>query len=176
MIDQNFVPRVTTTHAAWGSGRPHLIIGRDSHRVRFALSTDIVRIGSGSEVELVLRGADAVHATIQHDERDEYVLIMHGAGTMNATRPEDQETDERTEVLRTGAHFTISGWKFIFARDEASDHGRPYGGRNGGEWSHQRRQEPRPDYHQDVEESADMMHAADGPVVLHEHPEFLRLR
>jgi predicted GNAT family acetyltransferase len=40
----------------------------------------------------------------------------------------------------------MGAWRLVFARDEFADHGRPYGGRNGGEGAHQRRQAPRPDY------------------------------
>jgi hypothetical protein len=37
-------------------------------------------------------------------------------------------------------------WTFVYARDEYADHGRPYGGREGGEGTHQPRQPERPDY------------------------------
>ena len=46
----------------------------------------------------------------------------------------------------TGAQFTIGDWMLVFSRDEYADHGRPYGGRNGGEGTHQERQPERPDY------------------------------
>jgi len=37
-------------------------------------------------------------------------------------------------------------WRFTFARDEYADHGRPFGGREGGELADQPVQPPRPDY------------------------------
>ena len=135
-----------TTHAAWGAGEPRLLVSRhDEDRTVFELTGDRVTIGSGAGSDLTLEGADAVHATILHDERDEYVLTMHGAGEMNASS-EVGAPGERSEILRTGARFTIGEWMLVFARDEFADHGRPYGGREGGEWSDQPPQPQRPDY------------------------------
>lgn len=132
----------TTTHAAWGSGDPHLLVSREDVRKVFPLTADETRIGSAPDCELVLDDADPVHATIVHDDRDEYVLTMHGAGEMNAW----SEDDTRTEILRTGARFTVAGWSLVFMRDEYADHGRPWGGREGGELSDQPPQPQRPDY------------------------------
>ncbi|WDH78412.1 FHA domain-containing protein [Microbacterium esteraromaticum] len=140
----------TTTHAAWGAGRPHLrITGADDERSTFDITVDQVTIGSGAGSTLLLPGADALHATIVHDDRDEYVLTMHGAGAMNANREEDAEP--HSEILRTGAHFTIGEWLLVFAREEFADHGRPFGGREGGELSDQDSQPARPDYRGDDE-------------------------
>lgn len=135
----------TTTHAEWGAGRPHLrITGEDGERIMLDITVDEVTIGSGAGCTLLLPGAAPLHATIIHDARDEYVLTMHGPGEMNASREEDG--DGATEVLRTGAHFTIGGWTLVFGREEFADHGRPYGGRQGGELSDQDSQPERPDY------------------------------
>ena len=68
----------TTTHAEWGAGDPRLRITRDDERTEFALEADVVRIGSAEGNELRLTDTDPVHATITHDERDEYVLTLHG--------------------------------------------------------------------------------------------------
>lgn len=135
-----------TTHAAWGAGEPRLLVSRhDDDRTVFELTGDRAIIGSGTGSDLVLEGADAVHATIVHDDRDEYVLTLHGAGEMNANS-EVGPAGERSEILRTGARFTIGEWMLVFARDEFADHGRPYGGREGGELSDQPAQPQRPDY------------------------------
>ncbi|WP_407357764.1 FHA domain-containing protein [Microbacterium sp. LTA6] len=141
----------TTTHAEWGAGNPHLLITRDDERTEHPLDVDVVRIGSAGGNELQLSDTDPVHATIQHDERDEYVLTLHGEGEMNA-QPDAAATHagERTQTLRTGARFTAGPWTFVFAREEYADHGRPYGGRLGGEYSDQRLQPPRPDYRDDA--------------------------
>ena len=140
--DDGYQP--TTTHAGWGAGQPHLrITGDDDKRIMFHITTDEVTIGSGAGCSLLLPGADPLHATIVHDDRDEYVLTMHGPGEMNANRDEDED---RSEILRTGAHFTIGQWRLVFGREEFADHGRPYGGREGGELSDQDSQPERPDY------------------------------
>ncbi|MDT0158294.1 hypothetical protein Q9R19_11710 [Microbacterium sp. ARD32] len=131
-----------TTHAAWGSGAPHLLVSKEDVREVFPLTADETRIGSAAGSELVLAGADPLHATVVHDDRDEYVLTMHGEGEMNAWT----EGEERSETLRTGARFTVAGWTLVFMREEYADHGRPYGGREGGELSDQPPQPQRPDY------------------------------
>ncbi|MFC5432868.1 hypothetical protein ACFPJ2_04175 [Microbacterium suwonense] len=136
----------TTTHAEWGAGDPRLLVSRDdADRFVHHLTTDVVTIGSGDDCTLALAGAAALHATITHDDRDEYVLTMHGAGRMNASSPPG-EHGERVETLRTGARFTIGDWTLVFSREEFADHGRPYGGREGGEGGRQNRQPERPDY------------------------------
>jgi len=139
--------RPTTTHAAWGTGDPRLIISHEDDHDVFHITTDRVSIGSSGGSDIVLAGTDPVHATIVHDDRDEYVLTMHGAGEMNANADATDHGD-RSEILRTGARFTAGGWSFVFAREEYADHGRPYGGREGGELSDQRSQPERPDYSQ----------------------------
>lgn len=145
MDDRTDTNQPTRTHAEWGAGRPHLrITGPGEERAVFYIEQDEVTLGSGAGATLLLPGADPVHATIVHDDRDEYVLTMHGAGEMNANREEDG--DARSEILRTGAHFRIGEWQLAFGREEFADHGRPYGGREGGELSDQDSQPERPDY------------------------------
>lgn len=137
----------TTTHAAWGAGHPHLLIHNDDARFTYALELPLTRIGSGDACEVRLAGTDRVHATIEHDERDEYVLTMLGVGEMNAN-PTSAGTHEgaRSETLRTGARCTVGAWTLVFQREEFADHGRPFGGRQGGELSDQPSQPDRPDY------------------------------
>lgn len=139
--------RPTTTHAGWGAGHPRLHVRNDLDRYVHEITADLTRVGSADDNEIVLPGADAMHATITHDATDEYILTMFGKGETNAaTRKGPGDQRQLTETLRTGAHFTAGGWRLVFARDEFADHGRPYGGRQGGEFAHQRRQTPRPDY------------------------------
>lgn len=143
--DEGYTPG--TTHAAWGSGDPRLRITREDERDEYRIEADVVRIGSAAGNELRLADTDPVHATITHDDRDEYVLELHGEGEMNASDGVDAtHPGARTETLRTGARFTAGPWTLVFARDEYADHGRPYGGRKGGEYSDQPLQPPRPDY------------------------------
>lgn len=137
----------TTTHAGWGAGDPRLLISREDDRSVHHITTDTVRVGSAEGNELRLADTDPVHATIAHDERDEYVLTLHGAGEMNAN-PLSAETDggDRSEILRTGARFTAGPWTLVFSREEFADHGRPFGGREGGELDDQPPQPARPDH------------------------------
>jgi hypothetical protein len=145
----------TTTHAEFGAGNPRLRVTRDGDRTEFALDVDLVRIGSADGNELRLADTDPLHATVQHDDRDEYVLTLHGDGEKSsssvsgATHPGDD-----SQTLRTGASFTAGPWTFVFAREEFADHGRPFGGRKGGEYDDQQLQAPRPDYSADAEQSA----------------------
>ncbi|WP_217181123.1 FHA domain-containing protein [Streptomyces sp. AC495_CC817] len=152
--DHGYTP--TTTHAEWGAGSPHLRITRDDERTEFPLDADLVRIGSSAGNELVLSDTDPVHATITHDDRDEYVLELHGEGEMNSN-PDAAATHPggRTETLRTGSRFTAGPWTLVFGREEFADHGRPYGGRLGGEYSDQPVQPPRPDYGDDARAAAE---------------------
>ena len=146
MNDQPYGYQPTTTHAGWGTGRPHLrLTGLNEERLLFDLTLDRVTIGSDEASTLQIPGADALHATIVHDEHDEYVLTMHGPGEMSTVRNTGDEGSP-TAVLRTGTHFTIGEWLLVFSREEYADHGRPYGGRLGGEGAHQHRQPDRPDY------------------------------
>lgn len=128
---------VTTTHAEWGAGHPRLLVRSEHERYVHEIDCDLTHIGSSADSDLVLPATDPLHAKIMHDTTDEYVLTMVGDGA-TSSGPH--------AILRTGAHFTAGPWQLVFARDEFADHGRPYGGRRGGELAHQRPQAPRPDY------------------------------
>lgn len=144
----------TTTHAEWGAGNPRLRITRDDDRTEFALDVDLVRIGTAEGNELRVTDTDPLHATIQHDDRDEYVLTLHGDGEKSAAGGADAtHPGEDSQTLRTGAQFTAGPWTFVFARDEFADHGRPFGGRKGGEYDDQELQPPRPDYSEEAAQS-----------------------
>lgn len=151
--DEGYTP--TTTHAEYGAGSPHLRITREQERTEFALDADVVRIGTAAGNELRLPDTDPLHATVTHDERDEYVLELHGEGEMSASAGvAATHGGERTMTLRTGARFTAGPWTFVFGREEFADHGRPYGGRLGGELSDQPPQPPRPDYTDEAGDAA----------------------
>lgn len=138
----------TTTHAGWGEGLPRLLVSAGDERFVHELREDETTVGSGAGCVLRLPGADALHATVTHDDRDEYVLALCGDGEMNAN-PDTvgvSGAGERSEILRTGARFTAGPWTLVFMRAESADHGRPYAGREGGELSDQPPQPARPDY------------------------------
>ncbi len=141
---------VTTTHAEPGAGHPQLIVvsaPEDAHVPEsFPLDKDEVTIGSGPDQDIQLPGTDPHHVTVYHDERDEYRLRPVGpVGGGSAAEPSDR-------ALRTGAAIRIGKWELTFHREEYADHGRPYGGREGGEGSVNKLQPPRPaDRDEDVE-------------------------
>jgi hypothetical protein len=137
----------TTTHAGEGEGHPRLvfIIGSDEWNGdparEFALESDITRIGSAPDTDLTLEGLDPLHAEIRRNEEDEYVLFPFGTAQLSSEHESGGETGGH--VLRTGSRVELGPWAMAFSRDEFADHGRPYGGRQGGEGAHQRRQPPR---------------------------------
>lgn len=138
---RNYRRRPTTTHYTRGSGAPRLIYVKDSENWNgkapkvFAIPEEGMDIGSAGSHGLVLPGLDAVHAKIVHNELDEYVLVAVGqVGGSAGLRPGSEYT------LRSGARIELGEWRILFYREEYADHGRPYGGRNGGELSFQKPQ------------------------------------
>lgn len=130
-------PTITTTHAAWGAGHPRILVAREGERFVHQINCDVTHIGSADDSDLLLPSTDPLHARILHDTTDEYILTMIGEG---------KTSSGPHETLRTGAHFAAGPWQLVFVRDEFADHGRPYGGRRGGELAEQRPQPARPNY------------------------------
>ena len=151
--------RPTTTHAAWGAGNPRLVfnVGEDwdgSPAREFPLVDEVTTIGASDGSTLQLAGLDPEAATIVHEDDDEYVLHVVGAAEPVSTLTlGDAGTPERN-VLRTGAKVELGSWSMFFSRDESADHGRPHGGRAGGELSHQPPQPERPDYAAEQEDGS----------------------
>ncbi len=144
-FDRSVRRRVTTTHYTPGSGRPRLIfvVGSENwngQRPReFDLLPTVTRIGSGESADLQLAGLLDSHAEIVHDADDEYVY--YPSGRAGATTSSGRKTGG--QILRTGARIELGPWRMAFFREEFADHGRPYGGRVGGELAHQKRQAAR---------------------------------
>lgn len=138
-VNRRINRRITTTHYSHGSGRPRLIFVENSQvwngqvPREFELVGDRIVIGSGDGADLLLPGLEDVHAEVIHTEDDEYVLVPHGpiTGSVNGNGE---------SVLRTGARIKLGDWALAFFREEYADHGRPFGGRNGGELAYQRPQ------------------------------------
>lgn len=135
----------TTTHYTPGAGRPRLIfvVGSENWNGQaprvFDLLPGITRIGSAEDADLRLEGLDGLHAEIRHDENDEYLLVAHGTvGGGSRT-----DAPSAGQILRTGARLEMGPWRMGFFREEYADHGRPFGGRMGGEFSVQKPQPPR---------------------------------
>ncbi|WP_228507647.1 FHA domain-containing protein [Herbiconiux sp. VKM Ac-1786] len=143
--------RVTTTHYLPGSGRPRLIftVGSEFWDGRPPREFDLLPgrtvIGSGPDADLQLPGLAPVHAEIRHEDDDEYVLYdvePTGGGHTREAGPVGGRPP-RGRILRTGARVELGDWRLAYFREEFADHGRPYGGRVGGELSKQKKQPPR---------------------------------
>lgn len=141
--------RISTTHYIPGSGRPRLIfvIGSknwDGKPPReFDLLPGVTTIGAGRDCDLRLDGLDEVHAEIRHDANDEYVLFAHGDAAGNTRTDEGFGRKDGGQILRTGARIELGPWRMGYFREEFADHGRPFGGRLGGELSRQKPQQNR---------------------------------
>ncbi len=139
--------QVTTTHDHDGTGAPRLVLEKTDQWVGegqpvFTLDDDETTIGSDETCDVVLPDLAGHHASVLHTSEDEYVIAnigpetrVHGAVVTNSA------------VLRTGARIEVGPYALAYAREEYADHGRPYGGREGGEIGHQRSQPPRPRDH-----------------------------
>lgn len=134
---------VTTTHDPYGGGHPRLYLSdtRVAAMNRTVgviyLEPSVTTLGSGEQADLVLSGVDEVQATIERTPEDEYVLKARG--TSVHTYVNGRELPEQT--LRTGSRLEIGPWRLTYVRDEHADHGRPFGGRIGGELGYQRPQD-----------------------------------
>jgi len=142
-------PPITTTHDPRRSGAPRLIMAAAAHPLPgdrqevFRLRGDVTTIGSDAACDIRLAGLDAFEAEVRHDDADQFVVLR--LGRPGATRVNGAPVD--MALLRTASRLDIGDWSLSFYREEYADHGRPYGGRVGGEIGHQRRQparRPRP--------------------------------
>jgi hypothetical protein len=133
--------RITTTHDALGGGSPRLFFAADPRnglptRV-FYLKKGTTSIGGSSRSDLVLYGLDDEHAEIRRNDDDEYVVTA--LGDPETTRVNGRPL-LRPQLLRTGSRLEMGRWTMSYFRSEEADHGRPYGGRIGGELGYQRPQ------------------------------------
>lgn len=134
--------RVTTTHDQYGGGHPRLYLsdtripstGRKVHA--FSLQPGDSTIGSGDDVDLHLDGIDALQAVVERTDDDEYELVTRGTTVHSYVNGRELPR----QLLRTGSRIEIGPWRLTYVRDESADHGRPYGGRIGGELGRQRPQ------------------------------------
>ncbi|MBD8871179.1 FHA domain-containing protein [Nocardioides donggukensis] len=133
----------TTTHDPHHGGNPRLtLVPRDGvhvdHPEVFWLEKDLTTVGSGADCDIRLPGLAERHAEIRHDEDDDE-LVIHAIDA--DTKVHGQRI--ASHILRTGARLDVGEWTLTFTRAEYADHGRPYGGRIGGELGHQQSQPPR---------------------------------
>jgi hypothetical protein len=132
--------RITGTDAP-GTGAPRLVLTKQDvwegeRQPVFWLEGQTWTIGSGSDCDVFLPGLDALHARIVRDEHDELFVVPRPGSTV---RVHGAVVRDR-QVLRTGARLDLGPHTLAYVREEYADHGRPYGGRVGGEAGHQRRQ------------------------------------
>ncbi len=131
--------RVTTTHDPDRGGDPRLILQLGAHptdgdRTKvFPLGGDVTTVGAAAECDIQLPGLEPLHAEIRHDDEDEFVLVRIG----NTSDTRVHGAPVHSAVLRTGSGVDLGEWHLTFFREEYADHGRPYGGRLGGEFSRQ---------------------------------------
>jgi hypothetical protein len=138
--------KVTTTHDPHGGGHPRLIFAMgdeapaDAEQRQFELIQGVTVIGSGEDADLRLGGLAEHHAEIRRNPADEYVYV--DLGTPAGSRVDGHPVGE--QALHTGDRIQLGDWTLSYYREEFADHGRPYGGRQGGEFSRQHLQpEPR---------------------------------
>lgn len=137
---------VSTTHGQGGGGRPRLVFleststyGQPGMADEYLLPAERpFSVGSSQDCDVTLLGLAPVHAEIARDESDEFVVLDHSGG-----RTTLDGAPAHGLSMHTGDRLDIGGFQFAFQRDEAYDHGRPYGGREGGEGSDQELQPPR---------------------------------
>jgi hypothetical protein len=137
----------TSTHAESGAGRPRLIFKVEENwdgtpPREFELLLTATRIGSGPEMDLQLADLEPFQAEIVHTDEDEYVLT-HITDADDQNGPVLEQAGAAGQgVLRTGSPVVVGAWAMSYYRDEYADHGRPGGGRAGGEGAHQPGQKP----------------------------------
>lgn len=138
----------TTTHDPGHGGAPRLALEQESYlagepQVVWYLEGDLERepatLGSDPGCDICLAGLAPLHARVSRDDRDELWIRTDG--------PEVRVHGRQVgaQLLRSGARIEVGEHVLAYYRDEYADHGRPFGGRVGGEIGHQRPQPPRPE-------------------------------
>ncbi len=132
---------VTTTHDPARGGQAHLVHARGpllpGTWQPYYWLRDGLTIGSAETCDVTLPGLAPVHARLSHDEADEWVVHAVGGVTRVHGAP------VVAQILRTGSRVEMGEHTFTYARAEYADHGRPFGGRIGGELGRQAPQPPR---------------------------------
>jgi hypothetical protein len=140
------VRRVTTTHDPGRGGLPRLVerpvpgVTRSAYPVHW-LQQERTTIGSDPACDIVLPGLAPVHAEVVHDDADEFVVTAVGDAEVRV-----HGRRVTTSILRSSTRVELGSGPariLAFLREEYADHGRPHGGRIGGELGRQRPQPPR---------------------------------
>lgn len=148
------IRRASTTHDPLRGGAPRLVgLALDGvwvpERPVYWLNREAVtRLGSGPTCDVQLPGLAEHHAEVEHTADDEFVIHaregevrVHGEVVQSAP-------------LHNATRVQLGDQVLAFSREEYADHGRPHGGRLGGEVGRQRAQPRRPGAkHEGVERS-----------------------
>jgi hypothetical protein len=125
------------------AGRPRLVIATDGHapigspeaagiQQGFALVDDVVTIGSAETQDVRLPGLEPEHGVIRRDAAaDEWVYSDVRAST--GSRVDGVLVE--SAGLHHGDRIELGAVTLVFQRAEAADHGRPDGGREGGDFA-----------------------------------------
>lgn len=135
----------STTHDPDRGGYPRLVTAPAEQvlpgevRPVYALA-GITTLGSRADSDIRMVFLQPEHAEIRQTEDDEFVLVplVHS----DLIRVNGGYV-RGPALLRTGTRVEIGDRVLSFVREEYADHGRPYGGRVGGEIGHQKPQPPR---------------------------------
>ncbi len=140
---------VGTTHDPGRGGRPRLVFVLGSTPTLdpadapdlgdVELDPDGTSIGSAEDCNVRLPQIGELQAVIARDGADEYVVSAKSATVRGSVNGEVFDRHR----LRTGDRIEFGPWTMTFVRDEHADHGRPHGGREGGEGEFQPSQPPR---------------------------------
>jgi pSer/pThr/pTyr-binding forkhead associated (FHA) protein len=127
--------KVTTTHDPDGGGRPRLILAlgdsapADAQQREFELRPGVTTVGSAADADVSLPGLLDRHAEIRLGDGDEYVWVDLGSEAGSAVNGQPMGA----QGLHTGDRIEAGPLTLTYYREEFADHGRPYGGRQGGE-------------------------------------------
>jgi hypothetical protein len=124
-------------------GNPRLVLATGGHapigspeaagiQRAFILDGDVVTIGSGDSQDVRLDGLEPEHGVIRREaDADEWVYSDVRPST--GSRVDGVLTDGAG--LHHGDRIELGAVTLVFQRDEDADHGRPDGGREGGDFA-----------------------------------------
>lgn len=137
------VRRATTTHDPLRGGAPRLVeVPTDGAwvaevPVHWLNREGVTTVGSSVTSDVQLRGLKPRHAEVEHTADDDFIIHAREG----AVRVHGELVD--SAPLSNSARIQIGETVLAFSREEYADHGRPHGGRVGGEAGQQRSQPPR---------------------------------
>lgn len=137
------VRRTTTTHDPLRGGAPRLVevptdgVWVPELPVHWLNRESVTTVGSNADCDVQLGGLRPRHAEVEHTADDDFII--------HAREGEVRVHGELVDSARlsNSARIEVGETVLAFSREEYADHGRPHGGRVGGEAGQQRSQPPR---------------------------------